>query len=679
MSTARVISIFSSKGGVGSTTLVANLAISLQDQFSVKAAVLELGAVDPEEVRLLGSTDIHFLSGHFTNESMVAVLQDLSSKFAYTFVDAGSSLGAAVLAAFERSHLIILITTPDVISIHRTNQALRQLDALNVPSRMVKVVLNRAESQSNFRSAEVKESLPVETIAEIPSDGRTVGLCLNQSQPFVRIASKARIAQAVKDWAKLLATRTDLYVEHVALDLTKAPVVESPAEVPTTNGSRSAAVTVQDPMILFKQRLHSQLVEQLDLKRFDLRAMNDPVKAKEIRERVEQVILNLIVAEKGFVPDPNERKLLVKELVDDLMGLGPLEDLLADPEITDILVNGPENVYIEKRGKLVLTSKRFFSSDQVLTVIERIIAPLGRRIDESTPMVDARLADGSRVNAVIPPLSIKGPMLSIRKFNRHRFEMDDLLRIGSISPAMATFLELCVVNRKNIIVSGGTGSGKTTLLNVISAFVPDDERIITIEDAAELRLAQRHWVALESRMQNVEGRGEVTIRQLFRNTLRMRPDRIVIGECRGDETLDMLQAMNTGHDGSLTTLHANSPQDVVSRLDSLILMSNVDLPVRAIREQIVSAIDLIVHTSRQSDGSRKVTHITQIGGMDEHESVMFHDLFLFKQTGVGPNHEVLGYYTATGKRPSFLSDLRARGVKIDDALFEPEKAPEPQP
>ncbi|MEK6654343.1 MAG: CpaF family protein, partial [Thermodesulfobacteriota bacterium] len=351
------------------------------------------------------------------------------------------------------------------------------------------------------------------------------------------------------------------------------------------------------------------------------------------------------------------RKRLIKEIADEALELGPLEDLIDDPEITDIMVNGKDQIYVERKGKLELTSKRFLSNEQVRQIIERIIAPLGRRIDESSPMVDARLADGSRVNAIISPLSLGGPMLTIRKFSRERYTTDSLQKFGSLNAEMAEFIRACVISRKNIIVSGGTGSGKTTVLNILSAFIPDNERIITIEDAAELKLSQEHWGRLESRPQNIEGRGAITIRDLFRNTLRMRPDRIIIGECRGAETMDMLQAMNTGHDGSMTTVHANSTHDVLSRLDSMILMAGVELPIRVIREMIASAVDVIVHTARLSDGSRKVTQITEITGMKDEMHIGLQDIFSFRQTGIDSQGKVLGNFEPSGFIPTFIEEV----------------------
>jgi pilus assembly protein CpaF len=366
------------------------------------------------------------------------------------------------------------------------------------------------------------------------------------------------------------------------------------------------------------------------------------------------------------------RERLVKEIADEALGLGPLEDLLRNGDITDIMVNNKDQVYIELHGKIELTSKKFISDDQVRVVIERIIAPLGRRIDESVPMVDARLPDGSRVNAIIPPLSLTGPTLTIRKFAREHYTVEDLItRFNSLDRKIADFLTACVLARKNIIVSGGTGSGKTTFLNVLSSSIPQEERIVTIEDAAELRLNQDHWVRLESRPPNIEGKGAITIRDLFRNCLRMRPDRIVIGECRSGEALDMLQAMNTGHDGSMTTIHANSTRDVLTRLDSMILMSGVELPVRAIREMTASAINVVVQTARLSDGTRKVIQVTEVAGMDDEFHIKFNDIFRFKQLSIDKEHnnKVIGEFVATGYVPSFYEDLITHGISLSKDIF----------
>ncbi len=375
---------------------------------------------------------------------------------------------------------------------------------------------------------------------------------------------------------------------------------------------------------------------------------------QEVRERISALLRD--EADLG----PLERETLVASLYAQIVGLGPLQPLLEDPGVSEIMVNGAAQVYVERSGRLQRTAVRFRDDKEILELIERIVAPLGRRIDESSPMVDARLKDGSRVNAIIPPLALHGPSLTIRKFPEHALTMDDLQQIGSLSGGMVELLRAAVRGRLNIVVSGGTASGKTTLLNSLSAFIPSDERIVTIEDAAELRLQQDHVVSLETRPANLEGRGEVTIRQLVRNALRMRPDRIVVGEVRAGEALDMLQAMNTGHDGSLTTVHANAPRDVLSRIETMVLMAGFELPVRAIREQIASALDLIVHAQRMRDGSRRVTHITEVQGM-EGEVIVLQDLFRYRP-GDG--------FAPTGLRPRFLERLETYGHTVDPRIFQ---------
>ncbi|HLD29413.1 MAG TPA: CpaF family protein [bacterium] len=394
-------------------------------------------------------------------------------------------------------------------------------------------------------------------------------------------------------------------------------------------------------------------------------------KGEELREWVREK-LNIILDEELNLNLPREKKeFLVKELLDEILGLGPLEQYLEDPSVTEIMVNGHDKIYIERAGKLTETGKKIVSQQQLMTIIERIVSPLGRRIDESSPMVDARLADGSRVNAIIPPLAIDGATLTIRKFSKKKLGVEELARMNSITPEISAFLEICVKLRKNIIISGGTGSGKTTLLNILSCFIPSDERIVTVEDSAELQLLQPHVVRLESRPPNVEGKGAVPIRQLVINTLRMRPDRIVVGECRGGEALDMLQAMNTGHDGSLTTVHANTPKEAMARLETLVMMAGMDLPSRAIREQIAGAIDIIVQTNRFSDGSRKIEAVSEVTGIDESFQIVPQDIFVFEQTGIDPSGgRVLGRFHATGYKPSFLDEIRIHGLSLNTEMFE---------
>jgi len=359
---------------------------------------------------------------------------------------------------------------------------------------------------------------------------------------------------------------------------------------------------------------------------------------------------------------------LFKEIVDDILGFGPLQSLLEDDSVSEVMVNGPNSVYVEQKGKLVKSGVKFDNDDAVLRIIEKIILPLGRRIDADSPTVDARLPDGSRVNAVIPPVAIDGPTITIRKFAKGRLSVDQLIEYGSVTANMATFLEACVVSRLNIMISGGTGSGKTTLLNVLSGFIPRTERIVTIEDAAELQLQQDHVVRMETKPPNIEGKFQVSIRELVRNSLRMRPDRIVVGEVRGGEALDMLQAMNTGHDGSLTTLHANAPRDALSRLETMCLMAGMDMPLSVIREQIASAIDVIVQQSRLSDGSRKITSITEVAGM-EGQTIVMTDIFKFEKTGITPEGRVIGELKPTGIRPFFTPRLEQNGFNLGPEVF----------
>jgi len=419
---------------------------------------------------------------------------------------------------------------------------------------------------------------------------------------------------------------------------------------------------------LIKKQIHTELLERLDIKR--LTAAH--VKEADLHERTLQAIEQIVQEVRARLPDWIDPAALTKEIFDESVGLGPLEDLLDDPDVTEIMVNRNDQVYVEKHGKLEMSDRVFMDDNSVLAIIERIVAPIGRRIDESQPYVDARLKDGSRVNAIIPPLALNGPCLTIRKFSKNVLTVQELIQMGTLTPEMAEFLRVCVQLRKNIVIAGGTGSGKTTFLNVMGSFLPDTDRIVTIEDSAELRLPQTHVVRLESRPPNIEGRGAITIRDLLRNALRMRPDRIVIGECRGGESLDMLQAMNTGHDGSMTTAHANSPRDVIARLETMTLMSGVELPSRAIREQIASAIHLVVQTSRMSDGTRKVTHITEISGL-EGDRITMQDLFTFTQTALDQNGKVLGRFEATGSVPTFIEEIKIRGLSLAMSIFDTRK------
>ncbi|WP_417763372.1 ATPase, T2SS/T4P/T4SS family [Shewanella sp.] len=416
----------------------------------------------------------------------------------------------------------------------------------------------------------------------------------------------------------------------------------------------------------WRRKVHKELLTQMDLRRVNVNEMSD----EELRERSGTLIRQIVQQIK--LPTSIEPEALIEEVLDETIGLGPLEGLLADPAVSEIMVNSHDQIFYEKAGQLYLSDISFSDDQAVLGAIERIVTPIGRRIDEGSPMVDARLKDGSRVNAIIPPLALKGPCITIRKFMQQRLECSDLVKFGSMSQTMAQFLEIAVKQKRNIIISGGTGSGKTTLLNVLSNFIPKNERIITVEDAAELQLNQPNLVSLEAKPANQEGKGAVEIRDLVKNCLRMRPDRVVVGECRGSEALDMLQAMNTGHDGSLTTAHSNSPRDCISRLEVMVMMAGMDLPAKAIREQISSAINIIVQQSRFADGSRRISSICEVTGL-EGNTVQLSEIFKFQQTGFNEQGKVQGFFTASGAIPEFYEQLRRDGIQVDLSIFQREE------
>jgi pilus assembly protein CpaF len=461
-----------------------------------------------------------------------------------------------------------------------------------------------------------------------------------------RVASEMRLENGAQiRLADLVLTFVDetAHPPAAAQKAVVAPAPPAPLAPPV-----AAVVPAERPGKIpgpLKKKIHIQLVKDMDLKHVDFSKHTE----EEIRRKAIEASWMIVKEVNREIPNWISRERLVKEVVDEALGLGPLEDLLADPEVDEIMVNRADQIFVERRGKIELTDLEFMDNNQVISVIRRIIAPIGRRIDESSPMVDARLKDGSRVNAIIHPLSLTGPCLTIRKFAKTPFTVDDLIAFGTLTRNMGRFLKLCVENRTNACISGGTGSGKTTLLNVLSAFIPSTERIVTMPP-------------------NIEGKGTIPIRKLMINCLRMRPDRIIVGECRGGEALDMLQAMNTGHDGSLTTLHANSPRDALNRLETMVLMAGMELPSKAIRDQISSAIHLVVHEARMPDGKRKITMISEITGM-EGNVITMQDVFKFQQRGYGPKGEVLGDFIATGAIPKFVHDLRARGIDVDMNMF----------
>lgn len=714
----KTVTVFSNKGGVGKTFVTTNLATSLavaghkvllvdldfqagQDMarmmnLSPRGSIVDtlagLENSDTEGIlkqyAATHDTGLDFIPaikntkqiGHITPDNIKPFFKRAQADYDFVIVDGGQSFSETFITVLDQSNLILLVATPDILAVYQLKWCIELLQSLQFPLKMVRLILNRSESRGSVAWQEVRSALPCEIFGHIPSDGKIVGMALNRGVPCVVDSPKSKVSEAFTKMANQLRSE-ELFVPAVQADRSKSDF--SPGQSNefwekfgiTQQAGEEGADDFQSPedeVVQLKARVHERLVERLNVDGITTESMNDPTAIMKVKKQAEEIVSDLIVEESGGkLASHEERARLVRDIVNEALGLGPLEDLLADPDVTDIMANNKDEVYVEKNGKLILTNKKFVTNQKMRAIIDRIIAPLGRRIDESTPMVDARLPDGSRINAIIHPLSLGGPMITIRKFAQERLESPELIeKFGSLTQNMADFLKACVLSRQNIIVSGGTGAGKTTLLNVISEFIPDNERIITIEDAAELRLKKSHVGRLESRPSNIEGKGTVTIRDLFVNSLRMRPDRIIIGECRGAEVLDMLQAMNTGHDGSMTTLHANSTRDAITRLHSMILLSGIELPVRAINEMISSAIQIVVHINRFSDGTRKITGISETIGLDKDHLLKLEDIFVYKQTGIDTNGKVVGDFKPTGYIPACYEGFVTRGFPLEKSIFE---------
>ncbi len=680
--TGSIVVLINSKGGSGATTLALETARGLKRSGSNVALVdadlsgrrtmsvmldsvrqfdanrtLGIYSVVPVNgitaVELTDSLDNAFA---LRPEEIDSLVDKLVQQHELVIVDAPAPFATALRPFVARASRFVVVLEPNLLGTSAARTLIGDLAKFGVPLNRVWIITNLRGGRAEIAARELERALGGSVIAEVPTKG---------DRNYVRaIETMSKRLLGAPSESSLTTLRASTGVMAGG-----APVGQSSSNG-HSNGSASSSEPVRGsaarPKSDRRDRLKAEVHEQVG-KRIDIvaasRAHTDGQKIAELRASIGETTAQLL-AERQDIDSIEERSELQQEIIDEILGLGPLEDLMRDPAVSEIMVNGSDTIYVERGGKITLTDRRFNDERHLRTIIERIIAPLGRRIDESSPMVDARLTDGSRVNAIIEPLSLDGSTITIRRFGKKRLGMDDLVRFGSVVPEATALLKAMVEARLNIIVSGGTGSGKTTFLNILSNYIPPGERIVTIEDAAELLLNQEHVVRLESRPANIEGRGAVTIRDLVKNSLRMRPDRIVVGECRSGEALDMLQAMNTGHDGSLTTLHANTPRDALARLETLVLMAGFDLPVRAIREQVASAVDAVVQIERLRDGSRKVTSITEVVGM-EGDIVTMQELIKYQARGVDADGKVIGEFQYTGVQPHYTHRFEEAGVAFD--------------
>ena len=695
-----VIGVIGGKGGVGKSVLAANLSCALQLEMRAQVLLLEADSKSCGDQNVImglrppkNLTDVSSYTGSISAQSIGSIaakhasgvhyigavvnpedpinpeplllkkqLESLSRFYKYIVIDLGCDPQELQMTLLESCDALLVVTAPEVLVVNQTLKLLNHLTAATLPSDMMQVVINKA-GRGGLSPNAIQGTLKKPVIASIPLDDVTTANSLQRSTPFVLSQSKTPISMSYHDLVRKLTGGLLQKLKTIAKPSGLGQSISS-EESSSPLGSSSSSLS---PLVQLKLRVHNELIKAMDLKKGITDTQGDPNKEKALRQKTQQVV-SQIVDKAGGGLSREERIQVIKEVIDEALGLGPLEDLLSDNNVTEIMVNGCDHIFVEKSGKLTLSKISFTSNLHLRNVIERIVTPLGRRIDEKTPYVDARLADGSRVNAVIEPLAIDGPALTIRKFAKDPITVDHYLNWGTLNKPIIDFLKICVEQGLNVVISGGTGSGKTTLLNTLSRFIPGDERIITIEDAAELQLNQEHLVRLETRPANMEGTGAISIRDLIVNSLRMRPDRIVVGECRDGAALDMLQAMNTGHDGSMTTTHANSPRECIGRLETLCLMAGMDLPLRAIREQIAGAADLIVQISRLSDGSRKVLSVTEVVGM-QGDTITLQEIFRYKEEGFDKNRKIIGSFQAMGLIPSFIEKLEAKGVIIPRDIF----------
>ena len=719
---AKIIAFAGPKEGAGKTTLVLNLALGWAGIQKRPVLIVPLDPLARQEhsfyldiekpvsvsdlLKVLGNTSIAVVGGllrgkismsqwgvgllplgntraqvaAISPKILIPILSRLSQTFDI-FLDVDSSFPMQAFA-FDIADKVFWVSNATRTHINSTVQLFNDYKEQHYPLDRVSVICNGYdmpgsipyEEMERFYSQlgrEVDVFLPWDADVMATSNRREVEIITNPQSEWVKglrlVLAKIRDLQpAPKDW---VASVSDEEFAQASKEIW-SPVLfndgKDTVSVSHIADDEPGAKTQLSFWDDLKQKIHKDVVRTLEIEHIAI--SDESAASAQTRKRVAAIVDDILQKQPNLQFSREQRERFSSELLDEILGLGPLEVLMRDPAVTEIMVNAFDKIFIEQKGKLTLTKYKFRNNEQVVQVIKRIVAPLGRRIDESVPLVDARLKDGSRVNAIIAPLAVSGPTLTIRRFSTKPFGPEDYYRFGTISPECMEFIKKCVKIRKNIIVCGGTGTGKTTFLNAISGYIADDERIITVEDTAELRLQQPHWVSLESRPPNVEGKGAVTIQDLVKNCLRMRPDRIVVGECRGGEALDMLQAMNTGHEGSLTTIHANTPRDGLSRLEAMCMQTGADLPIFAIREMISSAVNMIVQLSRFSDGSRKVTYITEMHGQKDGQ-IQSTDLFRYVQTGVDENGKVQGVFAPTGNLPTFYEEFAAKGQPIDEAVF----------
>ncbi len=675
---ASIVAFIGAKGGTGTSTICAELAKVLSTDTNVVLVDAELSgrrsaAILLDAVRSLDAardaTGSHIACARVNGITVAELIDSYEASFTIAFddveklassfdsgivlVDTQSPFSATVRPLMMRASRFIVLTEASLLGLTATRTTINQLQLFGIPADRIAVVLvSRSSGATAYR--ESARAVGVSIIGEVPSlDDRNFSRALR---------TLARDLLSIRPEKPLQILSPSDNGEARDRRLSTRTLQRPSTQLATIQYRVASNGEERTPREILKAEIHDALAKNLDLVDAS-KAQGDAAKLAELRGKIRDITQG-ILAEKGLVDGAEEIARLKEEIVNEALGLGPLEDLMTDDDITEIMVNGPDEIYVERFGIIHKTPKRFANVRQLRLVIERIITPLGRRLDEASPMVDARLPDGSRVNAIIEPLSLNGPTMTIRRFGVHRLTAQDLLQYGSANESILDFLRACVEARLNIAISGGTGSGKTTFLNILSAYLPKGERIITIEDAAELCLSQPHVVRLESRPPNIEGTGQVAIRDLVRNSLRMRPDRIVVGECRGAEALDMLQAMNTGHDGSLTTIHANSARDCLARVETMVLMAGFDLPVKAIREQVASAVNIVIQLARLRDGSRKVMNVSEIVGM-EGDIVTMQDLIKFSQRGIDERGSVIGEFQYTGVQPLAMRRFEEYGVQYD--------------